>query len=265
MPTPFPGMDPYLERRGFWEEVHTGLTAALQLFLTPLVRPRYRVAIERRAYLTVLAPDDLVGKPDVLIISPSREPSQTASGHTAIAVAPQAAELPMAEEVIERYLEIREVATGEVITTIELLSHSNKSSRQGREQYERKRLAVLASLTNLVEIDLLRAGDPMPMRLVGNGSPGQYRLVVSRSQHRPRADVYPFSVREPIPPVPIPLRPGEEEPVLALNQIMHDLYDRAGYDLAIDYRRLPVPALASEDAQWAALLVQHLAPPGVAE
>lgn len=258
MPTPFPGMDPYLERRGFWEEVHTGLTAAIQQFLTPLVRPRYRVAIERRIYLTVLASDDLVGKPDVLIVSPSGEPLPPAPEQAVITVAPQVAELPMAEEVIERYLEIREVTTGEVITTIEMLSHSNKSSRPGRQQYERKRLAVLTSLTNLVEIDLLRAGDPMPMRLLGNGSPGQYRLVVSRSQHRPRADVYPFSMREPIPSVPIPLRPGEEEPLLALNQIVHDLYDRAGYDLAIDYHRPPVPALRSEDAQWAALLMQHL-------
>lgn len=264
MPTPFPGMDPYLERRGFWEEVHTGLTAALQQFLTPLVRPRYRVTIERRIYLTVLAPDDLVGKSDELLVAPPGEPSQAASGHVAIAVAPQVAELPMAEEVIERYLEIRELTTGEVITTIEVLSHSHKSSQQGREQYERKRLAVLASLTNLVEIDLLRAGEPLPMRLVGNGNPGQYRLVVSRSQHRPRADVYPFSVREPIPPVPIPLRPGEEEPVLALNQIVHDLYERAGYDLAIDYSRPPVPALPSADAQWAACLLQRLPSPGVA-
>ena len=152
------------------------------------------------------------------------------------------------------------MTTGDIITVIELLSHSNKSSRQGREQYEHKRLAVLASLTNLVEIDLLRAGDPMPMRLAGNGTLGDYRLVVSRSRHRPRADVYLFGVHTPIPDIPIPLRPGEAEPVLVLNQVLHDLYDRAGYDLAVDYSQPPIPPLAGEDAQWAAQRVrQHTA------
>jgi hypothetical protein len=244
-------MDPYLERRGLWEEVHTGLIAGIQRWLTPLVRPRYRVAVERRAYLAVLSPDDLVGKPDVLVVSSMREPRQAASPEPLVAVVPQVAELPMAEEVIERFLEIREVSTGEVITVIAILSHSNKSAPQGRAQYERKRLTVLASLTHLVEVDLLRAGDPMPMRVVGNGSLGAYRLVVSRTQHRPRADVYLFGVRAPIPDIPIPLRPGEAEPVLSLNQVLHTLYDQAGYDLAVDYRQPPIPPLASEDAQWA--------------
>jgi hypothetical protein len=253
-------MDPYLERRGLWEEVHTGLIAAIQQALAPLVRPRYRVAVERRVYLAVLSPDDLVGKPDVLVVSSAREVVPAEPPRTSVAVMPQVAELPMAEEVIERYLEIREVTTGDVITVLEILSHSNKSSRQGREQYERKRLAVLASLTNLVEIDLLRAGDPMPMRLMGNGTPGDYRLVVSRSWNRPQADVYLFGIRVPIPAVPIPLRPGEDEPVLALNQILHDLYDRAGYDLAIDYGQPPMPPLADGDAQWAVQLVQSHTP-----
>lgn len=258
MPTPFPGMDPYLERRGLWEEVHTGLIAEIQQSLAPLVRPRYRVAVERRVYLAVLAPDGLIGKPDVLVVAPDREAAPAVPGRAAVSMAPQVAELPMAEEIVERYLEIREVATGDVITIIEILSHSNKSTRQGREQYEHKRLAVLASMTNLVEVDLLRAGNPLPMRLATCGSLGDYRLVVSRSGCRPQADVYIFRVPQPIPNVPIPLRPGEAEPVLALNQIVHDLYDRAGYDLAVDYSQPPVPPLSGADAQWAMQLVsQH--------
>jgi hypothetical protein len=249
-------MDPYLERRGLWEEVHTGLIAEIQQFLAPLVRPRYRVAVERRVYLTVLSPEDLVGKPDVLVVATAREPAPAVTGRSSATIEPQVAELPVVEEVIERYLEIREVTTSDVITVLEILSHSNKSTRQGREQYERKRLSVLASLTNLVEVDLLRAGDPMPMRIAGLDNLGAYRLTVSRSQRRPQADVYLFGVRDAIPDVPIPLRPGEDEPVLTLNQILHDLYDRVGYDLAIDYRRPPVPPLVGEEAQWAAQLLQ---------
>ena len=117
------------------------------------------------------------------------------------------------------------------MTVIELLSHSNKSSREGRAQYERKRLAVLASLTHLIEIDLLRAGDPMPMRVSGNGSRTDYRILVSRSHQQPLTDAYRFGVRDAIPDIPVPLRTGEPEPILALNQILHELYDHAGYDL----------------------------------
>lgn len=164
----------------------------------------------------------------------------------------------MPEKVVERYLEVRDMGSGDVVTVIELLSHSNKASREGRAQYERKRLAVLASLTHWIEIDLLRAGDPMPMRVTGNGSRTDYRILVSRSHLRPLADVYRFGVRDAIPDIPVPLRNGEPEPILPINQILHELYDRAGYDLAIDYSQPPVPPLAADDADWAVLLLaQH--------
>lgn len=116
----------------------------------------------------------------------------------------------------------------------------------------------------LVEVDLLRAGDPMPMRISGNGGRSDYRILVSRSNDRPLADVYRFGVRDSIPDSPVPLRAGEPEPVVAVNQILHELYDRAGYDLAIDYSRPPVPPLSDDDAAWAAsLLAQALvASPG---
>jgi hypothetical protein len=76
MPTPFPGMDPYLERTGVWEEVHTRLMVAMADVLGPQVRPNYRVGVEQRTYLALLTPDEyaLVGKPDVLMIGPRRQP-----------------------------------------------------------------------------------------------------------------------------------------------------------------------------------------------
>jgi hypothetical protein len=61
-----------------------------------------------------------------------------------------------------------------------------------------------------------------------------------------------------IPDLPIPLRQGEAEPILPLNQVLHDLYDRAGYDLAIDYSRPAVPPLREEDAPWAAQMIDQL-------
>lgn len=258
MSTPFPGMDPYLERRGLWEGVHTRLLVALADAIAPQVRPRYRVDVEQRTYLAVMTPDDLIGKPDVLVLA-TREPRAAYSTSRPPGPVPvEIAELPMPEEVVERYLEIRDLGSGDVVTVIELLSHSNKSNREGRAQYDRKRLAVLASLTHLIEIDLLRAGDPMPMRISGNGNRTDYRILISRSHQRPLADAYRFGVRDAIPDVPVPLRNGEPEPILMLNQILHELYDRAGYDLAVDYSQPPVPPLVADDADWAVSLLAQL-------
>jgi hypothetical protein len=245
-------MDPYLERRGLWEGVHTRLIVAIADTLAPLVRPNYRVDVEQRTYLSTMAPDDLIGQPDVLLLA-TREPRVAYDTRVApLQAGVYVGELPHVEEIRERYLEIRSVADGEVVTAIEVLSHSNKSSQRGRKQYERKRMTVLASMSNLVEIDLLRAGDPMPIRITGNGQRTDYRVVVSRAHQRPRADVFLFGVRDPMPHFPIPLRQGEAEPTLPLNQVLHDLYDRAGYDLAIDYSQPAEPPLRAEDVEWAA-------------
>lgn len=229
MPTPFPGMDPYLERPGLWQQVHADLIVDIRRFLAPLLRPRYSVAIEQHTYLTVWPPyQQSVGIPDVLITLPKNGTYDTAItvAVPAAVVHPVAGELPIPEEgLVERYLEVRQVTTQEVITMIEVLSLTNKTLREGRLQYQRKRHNVLNSLTHLVEIDLLRVGKPLPMAVTGQDD---YRIVVSRSQQRPQADIYLFGIRNLIPDFPIPLRTGETEPTLPLNQILHNLYDLGG-------------------------------------
>jgi len=126
---------------------------------------------------------------------------------------------------LERYLEIRDVESQEVITVIELLSPTNKTTGTGRTNYERKRLKVLGSLTHLVEIDLIREGRPFSMKLPKESD---YRIVVSRSHQRPQADFYCFDLPTLIPDIPIPLRPGEDEVILPLNQLLHRSYDEGG-------------------------------------
>jgi hypothetical protein len=213
--------------------------------------------VERRTYLAVFAPEEyeLVGKPDVLIAG---SPPKSASSLPEIAthVMPRIGELVMPDEVVERYLEVRDVVSGEVVTVIELLSPTNKLTREGRSQYERKRLKVLGSATHLVEIDLLRAGEPFPIRIVPDDTQAPYRIVVSRSQDRPRAEVYLFGLRDPIPDIPIPLHMGEPDATLPLNQVLHELYDRAGYDQFLNYHQSPVPPLTDSEAAWAATLIQ---------
>jgi len=248
MPSPFPGMDPFLERPDLWHEVHHGLISSIAYALAPQVRPRYRVAIEVRIYREELE-EPFVGRADVAVL---RE--QTAVAYAVVPPLPRSVRVPVFDEIREGYLEVREVATNNGITTIEILSLGNKRPGKGRQAYETKRNHVLASATHLVEIDLLRAGEPM--RMFDTGAPSDYRILVSRAERRPQADLYAFSVRQPIPSFPIPLQREDTEPRLDLQTLLHELYDRAGFDLAIDYRSDPVPPLSEADAAWADALLR---------
>jgi hypothetical protein len=242
-------MDPYLERPGVWEDIHTPLILEIANLLEPRIQPLFRVAVERRAYQTMLwEPETPAAEPETPLA-----PRDAALG----GVKPRACELPLPQQVIEHFLEIRDVISGEAVTIIEVLSLDNKLTPEGRQEYERQRRAVLGGPANLVEIDLLRAGDPFPMRVEGQSVRSDYRIVVSRAPFRPRADVYLFGVRDAIPDIPIPVQRGKTEPMLPLNEILHNLYDRAGPDLVIDYRQPPDPPLSAEDAEWANPLLQR--------
>ena len=153
------------------------------------------------------------------------------------------------------YLEVREVATKEVVTVIEVLSPSNKRPGKGRETYEEKRREVLGSPPHLVEIDLLRGGEPMPVS--GKNIQGSYRILVSRSALRPRADLYIFNLQDLIPAFPLPLRGEEKEPIIDLHSCLDQIYDRAGLAFAIDYNREPLPPLAPTNAEWIDALLRE--------
>ena len=252
MPTPFPGMDPYLERRDHWHAVHTRLLVAMADALGPQVWPHYRVDIELRTYIALVTSEALAGIPDVLVMSAPPAMGHPMAPMPASGMAPQVVEVPIPEEIHERYLVVREVTTQDVVTVIEVLSLANKLTHEGREAYEAKRTVVLGSKTNLVEIDLLRAGRPLPPFQAGQSD---YRILLSPAPSRPRALAYTLSVRDPLPTIHIPLQSGGAEPTLPLNQLLHDLYDRARYDLAIDYSQPADPPLHDDDAAWARQLL----------
>jgi hypothetical protein len=240
-------MDPYLERPGLWPDVHNRLIAALADALAPLLRPRYFVSIEERTY--TVAPDDLIfaGRADVAVVERGiRDPGEAFVADTDGVVT---VEVPLLDEVRETFLEVRSVANERIVTVLELLSPANKRTGAGREQYLEKRFGIFGTRTNLVEIDLLRAGDPMPV--LGWGGQSDYRLLLSRGDHRPRAQLLPFGVRQPIPSFALPLLRGDDEPKVDLSALLHALYDRAGYDLRLDYRADAEPPLDGEDAAWA--------------
>jgi len=247
-------MDPYLENPALWPDVHNSLIAAIRERLSSVLAPRYYVGLECRVYRLEADALRLVGVPDISVTplteTRPRRPTLPLADIDVVEV-----EVPVGEEVREWFLEAREVGTGEVVTTIELLSPANKYPGTGRREYETKRQKVFDSLTNLVEIDLLRGGEPMPV--IGKLPPSDYRILISREARRPHAQVYPFNLHQPIPVFSLPLLPGDDEPPLEVNTILHDLYARAHYEMVVNYTRPPVPPLVEEDAAWAAELIKN--------
>jgi hypothetical protein len=245
MQNPFPGMNPYLEQPELWHQVHNRLIVAIADELTPQIAPKYRVSIEERVYTSV---DDilLVGIADVAIAKRNNVETGTTLTTTKL-VEPSKVKVPIPQEVIERFLEVRATQSREVVTVIEVLSPKNKRSKEGRTVYESKRQKILASASNLVEIDLLRLGEALPIL---GATKTDYRILVSRSHQRPDADLYGFNLQDPIPSFPVPLRSEDAEPVIDLQRLINEIYERARFDLAIDYSQILKPVLPSEQEAW---------------
>ena len=95
------------------------------------------------------------------------------------------------------------------------------------------------------------------MPILGEVPASDYRILVCRGTRRPRASLYAFGVRQPISTFPLPLFPGDPEPETDLGAILHGLYERARYDLRLDYGQPAAPPLIEDDAAWAATLVAN--------
>jgi Protein of unknown function (DUF4058) len=254
MRSPFPGFDPYLEYPAFWSSFHTRLMVAIADVIEPQLSPNYYVEVESRTYQSDEGDEELlIGIPDAIVFSSSSDRDDlelsAESGRVKTQPRPEIVTVPMPIEISERYLEVREMGTDEVIAVIELLSPKNKRSGEGRSAYEKKRRQVLGSETHLVELDLLRGAKPMT--IFGMQSQSLYRILISRSPQRPKADLYGISLQQTLPSFPIPLKPSDPEPLVELQQVFEQVYERARYGTRIDYRQpLPPPKLSDADQQW---------------
>jgi hypothetical protein len=251
MPSPFPGMNPFLEQSGVWQDFHNTFLIAMREALVRQLQPKYFVRVEEHVYVHEYETDEgqPLGRPDVSI-----HESQRAGNATAVLERPSRTEPvavmipPSGDELHEVYLEIRDRENRQVVTAIELLRPSNKFAGPDREVYWSKVRRILASRAHFVEIDLLRGGPRMPWLDL---PPCSYYALVSR------ADVWPVGIRDPLPSVPIPLNPGDAEPLIDLQALLHRVYDSAGYASSI-YDGQPEPRLNPDDETWAAGLLGTL-------
>jgi hypothetical protein len=237
MPSPFPGMDPFLEG-SLWGSVHHQLIAEIARQLVPLLRPRY-IALSQERFVTD------VGVTQTGIASDS---GGTCGGATTAVAAPIETETLMPERVPQVSLEIRDQASRELVTAIEVLSPTNKRSN-GRDEYLDKRAKYLLSRAHLVEIDLLRSGQRLPM--VGQLPSAPYFVFVSPAWKRPVIEVWPISLGERLPRIKIPLAGRDEHVSLDLQRAFSTVYDQCGLELVVDYTRPPEVQLDEQQSEWA--------------
>jgi hypothetical protein len=250
MPSPFPGMNPYLESRFVWNDFHARFMTKAAEHIGRQVAPHYQARIEEYLYIHELPENgkSRLGRADVSVHEDSQRPAGSPVTDSAIATAPTTVGLPPRIDV-ERisHLEIRDRQSRAVITILELLSPSNKYAGTDRDQYLEKQARILGTMTNLVEIDLLRGGPRMPWEEIPECD---YYVAISRGENRTRADFWPIRLRDRLPAIPIPLRGDESQPKLDLQGVLNEIYDSAGYADEV-YRREPDPPLSPTDAAWA--------------
>jgi hypothetical protein len=258
MKSPFPGMDPYLEK--WWEGVHQTLVIYARDAMQPQLPDDLWALAEDRVYIESDSGRMRQIVPDVHVSRVYHEPkSQSAmlkEGCTA-AAEPVLFELHDLE-ITESYIKIVDRAGGKVVTVIEFLSPANKSAGPGQNSYLEKQAEVLRSDTNLVEVDLIRAGERMlalPRDKIPDEHRTDYLACISPAWKRKLRELYPMPLRQRLAVLPVPLRQHDSRISLDLQELIEQAYSKGRYD-RLDYTVELQPPLSAADAAWANALLK---------
>ncbi len=240
MPSPFPGMDPYLEDPDIFPNLHHDLITFIEFALQERLPPSYFAAVGTRDRIEM---NGKMMKPDLDVFQPQLADDEHHEGYVDIISGRDEKE--------------------KVVTSVEVLSPSNKStSGAGLEQYLRKQDSVVETGTNLVEIDLLRAGQHttlVPLNLLrARGGLFDYHVCVRRFNRRGEFRVSPIRLAQSLRKITVPLLPEDPPVVIDLQAVFNRAYDNGPYRRRIHYGRdRIVPPLTPEQAAWANDLVRQ--------
>jgi Protein of unknown function (DUF4058) len=249
MPSPFPGVDPYIESSGMWGDFHGAMLSVMRADLNSNLPRGYAASIE----LYVWAGEkesrrsSAFAKPDVR----TRQEEEIDAGGTAMATiaAPSTILLPRRVHKRRKYLKIVDIHSKQIVTIIELLSQSNKKIGDDRIHYLQKRDEYLANGLNFVEIDLLQAGRRPPL---GKNQLGltDFYVLVSRSWRFPEAGIWTFGLRDQLPEIPVPVTEEVGDTPLHLRLCMDRSYDEGRYSTSLPYDEPLKPRPHSRDRDW---------------
>lgn len=216
MPSPFAGMDPYLEDEKLWSGFQHQLVHGLYQLLLPGLMDRYRARVCQRAYATEQA----------LFTSVMRQEQQ------------------------ESFIEVRQRSDGRLITLLDVASPANKTTPQGRAAYLQKRKEAQNCHASLVEIDLVLQGLPL-LEYSRDGLPDwDYAVTVTRSAKPDQYEVYTSTLEKPLPRFRLPLAPDDRDTVVDLQGAFNRAFDQGGFLEKIDYQRDPSTTLELADRDY---------------
>jgi Protein of unknown function (DUF4058) len=246
MPSPFPGMDPYLE--GYlWPDVHSALASKIRQHLTPLLRPKYAARLE--VYLT----EDPFPEGEIGILYPDVEVVETPYLSSSTNNSTLAFRVTQAVSVRLTSVEIRDTASNKLITSIEILSPVNKRE-PNLSAYRKRRQRLYQAEVHLLELDLIRRGT-RPFAQPGLPQVA-YCMALTRAQAK-KIELWPVDLPTSLPVVPVPLQAPDTDVPLDLQAVLASIYDEAAYDLTLDYAQSPPPpTLNSDAADWCKALLK---------
>jgi hypothetical protein len=216
MPSPLPGMDPYLEQEKYWPTFHYNLMNVLFQVITPSLVERYRARVLERVFTVE----------HVLFTSVTREEHR------------------------EPYLEIRQRSDGKLMTLIEAVSPTNKTTAKGRQSYLEKRQEAQHTRANIVEIDLVLEGQRIHDFSRENLPTWDYNVVVTRAPRPDQYELYTANLDKRLPRFKLPLAPDDRDTVIDLQAALHRVYDQADFAATVNYQTDPQTKLDAEQKRW---------------
>ena len=258
MPTPFPGMDPYLE--GYlWPDVHQSLASQFKHQLSPLLRPRYVVRLAVYFVRDRVPAQELgIVYPDIEIVRPKSQLRESGGDYAvsstyARGITPPSFVVPMGVTLETRLtsVQVRDSERNELVTSIEIVSPANKRE-PGLSAYRRKRSKLIRAGVHLLEIDLIRRGERPWQPDAATVAPSPYLALLTRAA-QPATEVWPIQLTQALPVLPVPLRTPDADVPLDLQAALSVVYDESDYERTTDYSAPPPPPpLSEQDKAWLA-------------
>jgi hypothetical protein len=252
MPSPFPGIDPFLETPAYWSDFHSTFINYWREAVADALPDNYEAGIGERVYLLESEPNarKLIF-PDVAILDGERTNQRTRASGVAT-LDPVTIPLTILDGPRETYIEILHRPDRSLVTVLELLSPANKN-QPGRTEYLAKRNALLYQEVHLIELDILRGGQRPP--LAKPLPPGDAYYLVSRAELRPDCQVYSWKLPDQLPTLPVPLRAPDADLLIDLAAVFNTAYDRGRFQRRIDYNRLTPSHLNLTELSWVKSLI----------
>ncbi len=223
MPSPFPGMDPYLEAESLWPQFQKELVKSLYQTLLPGLVDRYRARVGQRQYTV-----------EQVLFTSVRQ-----------------------EEHAEEFIEVRQRGEGRLVTLVDVVSPTNKTIPAARQAYLAKRHQAKLGGANLVEVDLVLQGQPLLEFSREGLADLDYAVTVTRAARPDRYEVYSATLHKRLPRFRVPLAGDDRDVQVDLQAVFSETFDRRGFAGKIDYHRPPPTTLRPDDRQWVDELLQQ--------